>query len=417
MKIFKKNHFLSVIVIFLFLIHDSNGSKAKEEIEMYSEALRIFIDDYLSLKTRSFEFLVLMDSEKSYDNFACQVISNVLKRKSSFSPAQINLIDISKDLDSIKILKISTIIFMTDESMFNKIFDQLTINSIDFPDVHHLVILQNVHNDCNNFLIYDNTLQSNIQHSSIMLHGRTKERIELMTMQREPRNASTLNESRKNCKGVLKTVNTFSSLSKKWDNGNFGLQKTEDLHGCYFIAEIYTFDETSQQFIFLNNTLSTLQDHLNFKYSTKISKVSKDSSSDTWMSILNVQNSDILHMFPLDQRAVAFLSSTGNPYDEFEKFILPFDSATWILVSISFINGFVVIAVVKCQRIRFQNLVFGKGVRTPNFNMLMAIFGQPQNILPSTNFARYLLMLFILFCLIIRTGYQSLQYEVMLKVS
>jgi hypothetical protein len=37
--------------------------------------------------------------------------------------------------------------------------------------------------------------------------------------------------------------------------------------------------------------------------------------------------------------------------------------------------------------------------------------------LPGRNFARFILMQFILFSLIVRTGYQGVQFEMMLKVS
>lgn len=37
-------------------------------------------------------------------------------------------------------------------------------------------------------------------------------------------------------------------------------------------------------------------------------------------------------------------------------------------------------------------------------------------VLPGRNFARYLLMCFMLFCLVVRTAYQGKQYEFMQKI-
>jgi hypothetical protein len=45
----------------------------------------------------------------------------------------------------------------------------------------------------------------------------------------------------------------------------------------------------------------------------------------------------------------------------------------------------------------------------------VVIFGGGLFILPGRNFARFNLMLFILFCLVIRTGYQGVQFDIMLK--
>lgn len=42
-----------------------------------------------------------------------------------------------------------------------------------------------------------------------------------------------------------------------------------------------------------------------------------------------------------------------------------------------------------------------------------ASFGGGQQVLPNRNFARFLLMNFILFCLIMRTAYQGKQFEFM----
>jgi hypothetical protein len=44
------------------------------------------------------------------------------------------------------------------------------------------------------------------------------------------------------------------------------------------------------------------------------------------------------------------------------------------------------------------------------------VTGGGLNRLPGRNFARFNLMIYILFCLVVRTGYQGKQFEFMLKV-
>jgi len=57
--------------------------------------------------------------------------------------------------------------------------------------------------------------------------------------------------------------------------------------------------------------------------------------------------------------------------------------------------------------------VIGRDVHAPTVNLFAAFFGLGQTRLPGRNFARFLLMLYILWCLIIRTGYQGVLYDLL----
>ncbi|KAG5680940.1 hypothetical protein PVAND_010416 [Polypedilum vanderplanki] len=57
--------------------------------------------------------------------------------------------------------------------------------------------------------------------------------------------------------------------------------------------------------------------------------------------------------------------------------------------------------------------VFGKNISHPGYNALGIFFGIPQFRIPRESFSRFLLIMFILFCLIIRTCYQSMMFEFM----
>jgi hypothetical protein len=109
--------------------------------------------------------------------------------------------------------------------------------------------------------------------------------------------------------------------------------------------------------------------------------------------------------------------SIGEGYTSYEKFLLPFDSGTWVCCGIFFVGAFLVIFIINRLERKVQEFVFGRRVKSPAFNVLVAFFGQSQNILPGRNFSRFLLMLFILFCLVIRTAYQGVQFDMMYTVS
>ena len=108
----------------------------------------------------------------------------------------------------------------------------------------------------------------------------------------------------------------------------------------------------------------------------------------------------------------AFMIPPGAAFTTAEKFIKPLDSTTWILLLVYFGFGFVVIFVFqKFWPKKAQKYVFGVGVKDPHLNLVIAIFGGSQTILPTLNFGRFLLMIFLLFCLIMRTLYCGSLFE------
>jgi len=110
-----------------------------------------------------------------------------------------------------------------------------------------------------------------------------------------------------------------------------------------------------------------------------------------------------------------FVIPQGELYTEWEKLFLAFDKPTWLLIVITFAASFAVIIFISNFATRVvQDFVFGENVTTPSLNVLIALFGLGQIVLPGRNFARFLLTLFIIWSLIIRTCYQGLLFEYMI---
>lgn len=110
-----------------------------------------------------------------------------------------------------------------------------------------------------------------------------------------------------------------------------------------------------------------------------------------------------------------FLIPPGEPYTPFEKLFLPFDSDTWFWLTVFIMGGIVVICVTKLAPRSVQNFVFGRRVQTPILNLFQTVFGLGQMVLPGRNFARYILTMFILLCLVMRTAYQGKMFEFIQK--
>src|SRR5690349_22994219 len=94
---------------------------------------------------------------------------------------------------------------------------------------------------------------------------------------------------------------------------------------------------------------------------------------------------------------------------------MPFDFFTWALIASTFLASFLAILILYFVKRSIRDFVIGSNVMAPSLNVVQIFFGISQVVVPRTNFARYLTMLFILFCLIIRTAWQSKIYEFMQK--
>lgn len=119
-----------------------------------------------------------------------------------------------------------------------------------------------------------------------------------------------------------------------------------------------------------------------------------------------MDSSMVYHNFPL-----VFAIPMGEKLDPFEKLLRPFELTVWICLLITLSIGFFVILMVSFRFKRAKAFVFGAGNNSPVTNLLVGMFGGSQPKLPNRNFSRFLLMMFLLFCLVQRNAYQGSLYN------
>lgn len=90
---------------------------------------------------------------------------------------------------------------------------------------------------------------------------------------------------------------------------------------------------------------------------------------------------------------------------------LPFDTATWILIVFTLIISLVVIQILNFCSSEIKNFIYGRAIRTPTVNLASIFLCGAQFKFPGRNFARFLLTLFVIWSMIIRTCYQSKYFE------
>ncbi|XP_070496109.1 uncharacterized protein [Chironomus tepperi] len=106
-----------------------------------------------------------------------------------------------------------------------------------------------------------------------------------------------------------------------------------------------------------------------------------------------------------------FILSSEMKLNWFEKLLKPFQPIIWIILLMAFCVGIAVIWIINVKFKHLKEFVYGKGVNHPASNMISVCIGLPQLVLPQRNFARFILMMFIILCLIIRSIYLGSLYK------
>lgn len=135
------------------------------------------------------------------------------------------------------------------------------------------------------------------------------------------------------------------------------------------------------------------------------------SLSDWWLKENRLKFFDSSNSYISD--SIIFVVPSGEELSALYKLIHPFTPTLWIFVSFCFLFGVVTILVVKRQAKATQMFVFGAGVHNPLLNLFIAFIGGYQPVLPIRNFARFILMTFILYSLVIRTLYQGAYFQLL----
>ncbi|KAG5669173.1 hypothetical protein PVAND_017067 [Polypedilum vanderplanki] len=108
-----------------------------------------------------------------------------------------------------------------------------------------------------------------------------------------------------------------------------------------------------------------------------------------------------------------YLVTQNDLYTNYEKLLMPFDFTTWILLSVTISLAFGIIFASFSLPKWLQTLFHGVGMNDPAFKTLGVIFGISQLKLPQKTIYRFVLGLFLWFCLMFRTCYQSKLFEFM----
>lgn len=108
-----------------------------------------------------------------------------------------------------------------------------------------------------------------------------------------------------------------------------------------------------------------------------------------------------------------FLATVEAPRSSpMELIWIAFQAEVWLLLALSLVIGIVLICILKCRPQYQRDFIIGRGMKTPILNLIAILFGNPLTRLPTTNFARTILIYFFLFTFVLRNAYLGSLYEV-----
>lgn len=237
------------------------------------------------------------------------------------------------------------------------------------------------------------------------------------------------------CADDNKWINKYKISKTSWSSNNF-LQTHNKFGGCrilVFTANSRAWDKSIPIFNrlkILSSTKTMSSNRIDIKLSGGLGDILNlyaDKSSIKLKILIADVISDILipEMVRLDVPQQGYMTSPifyfkftflvtkGLPYSPFEKLALPFDYPTWIAIILSFAIGFFTIFIVYQCPLSTQKFIFGRDNMSPSLCLLQIFYGIGLVQTPGRNFARYLFMMFTIFCLIIRTAYQGVMFEIM----
>jgi len=217
-----------------------------------------------------------------------------------------------------------------------------------------------------------------------------------------------------NCNQItFASINVFSRSELRWLNQTFFTEHFKNFNNCTMNVATGAYHQKlfgvkKLDVKYTKKLLDVLKQTLNF--TPVYDDGTREIDLTIWMAFQNDgKKYQISRRFDFLQ--VKFMIAKGQVESPFLKLTKPFDTEVWIYLGCSMFIGLLTIQIVlRCRR-QARNFVFGRNVTTPTLNMWQIFNGLGMITLPSRNFARFILILYIIFCLIVRVGYQAKLYQ------
>jgi hypothetical protein len=267
-----------------------------------------------------------------------------------------------------------------------------------------------------------------------------------------------------NCRDfVTLHVNKFSTSEMKWETQDYFIEKFKNYNGCQLVVVIpfqrapYT-EVSFDQYGNINGIRGAAVDihwaiskKLNYTLGYNFFNIESKSllypgfvdfelTIQPMRQLASTESALIQPIISVDSVIIASRSPT---YSNFERVFMPFEHEVWICLTVTIAVSVITIVALKLTPKKVQDFVIGSEVSTPLLSFLYAkthfsvesfyqryilakiqtnffVFrgaslGGSHLVLPTRNFARFILMNYLLFSLVLRSAYLGKQFEFMQK--
>lgn len=211
----------------------------------------------------------------------------------------------------------------------------------------------------------------------------------------------------------LVIINRFLKSSMKWESSTFYPNKYKNLHNCR-LNVVWPVMIKRRRTIYLESITESLEKQINFSSNmieVPMADLRREKYDLTEISANFDGDDDYITSVVLDTSIYSFVVPPGEPYSTLEKMFLMFHFEVWVAIILTLLTAMVVIKVVNFMSIEVQDYIYGYRVTTPMMNLISVFLNGGQFKTPDRSVARFLLMLFIIWTLIIRTCYQSVLFQ------
>lgn len=223
-------------------------------------------------------------------------------------------------------------------------------------------------------------------------------------------------------------VNTFSARHQRWSTPFVFPKKFSNFYKCpvkvfcsnvngfefevflevskelNFVVEVTNQPNANVGLLFENGTaFGALNDLLTGKIDVMVRFLSIDAARRKFLSFFNSFHEEWL----------IFVVPSPPEMSSLAKLLYPFQYLAWAALVTFAVTTYCIIFFLNHAPKQYYDFVIGQSIQTPYLNTVAAFTGTPQYSLPSGTFARYLLAIFLIFCLVVRTMYVGKMFSIM----
>jgi hypothetical protein len=362
-------------VLFLFiLIYSPQLDCSTSSESLAPHAIKGVIDGYFAKKVKD----VLAINFGTTNEKASKVIEECLKFAGSSMPI-INYRDKRQNINGFYQLYRPSILFFDSPVNFAENLKWILFQRGLILSAPHLVYIHGASLD--DIQIAEKKWDT--IHKTIFLVNETPHSIELATAFLFTPQACHTNQ--------FKVINRFTRTQMRWENSNFFMLKNGNLHGCPLIMG------TSG---FINIDLySRFAKALNFTMEKPEGDITSVSFHFGYFYEANHYLTEI-HILDIEPRKIFI--PPGEVYGDYEKMMLPFDTATWIGIVLAVLVCSSVIFLIKMFNATNQEIFFGRNNESPFMNFVAVLLNGGQHTTLLENVPRMFLLTFIFWSLIFR---------------